>query len=270
MSIYISNLVCGIKDGVKNIALIEEIVRHDPQSSLGIELFVHTHIREYKKEIKELVPVLRGRKITFHGPFLGVEATSKPGTSGYDNFIESYLFAYELGKEFGSKHIVFHTNERRISPEDKKDLQEISRQNIRTLLDLSAKYGIQLLIENIPIKGVPLYDMEEYIGLFDEFPEAGCIIDIGHVHLAGWDMETIVSRLQSRIQAYHIHNNDSIQDSHCRMQDGTLNLDDFLRIYNQYTPEAELILEYSDEQGISKEDIIEDINYLRQSTKNRP
>lgn len=268
MTIYISNLVCGIRNGIKNISLIEDIVRGNPNESLGIELFVHTHISDYMKEIKELASRLRGRKITFHGPFIKVEATSEPGTPEYEHFIDSYRFAFELGKEIGSRHMVFHTNERHIVPEQKSELQQISKTNIRTLLELSETFGVELLIENIPIKGVPLYDFTEFVQLFDEFPQAGCIIDIGHVHLAGWDMEAIVSRLQHRIRAYHIHNNDAIADSHCRMRDGSLDLEIFLSIYNRYTPNAELVLEYSDERGITKEDLIEDIEYLLRNTRN--
>lgn len=270
MSIYISNLVCGIREGVKNIALIEDIIRNDSGSGLGIELFVHTHINEYKQEIMSLVPSMRGQQITFHGPFLGIEATSKPGTPAYDKFIESYKFAFELGRQFGSKHIVFHTNERSISPELKPELQEISRMNIKTLLDLAVQYDIKLLIENIPVKGVPLYDREEFIRLFEEFPEAACIIDIGHVHLAGWDMQETIQALQPRIEAYHLHNNDSIQDTHNRLRDGTLDIEAFLTLYNQHTPGIDVILEYSDERNITKEDIIEDIQYLRQNMKKLP
>ena len=61
--------------------------------------------------------------------------------------------------------------------------------SIRELLDMAGQYGVRLLIENLDIQkaGVSLFDEEAFLELLERFPQAGCLIDVGHLHVAGWE-----------------------------------------------------------------------------------
>ena len=47
-----------------------------------------------------------------------------------------------------------------------------------------------------------------------------------------------------QILAYHLHNNDGVHDSHRRIGDGTLDFDSFMAWAGEYTPQADLVVEY--------------------------
>ena len=70
------------------------------------------------------------------------------------------------------------------------------------------------------------------------------LIDIGHAHANGWDLRSVMERLKGQILAYHLHNNDGVHDSHRRIGDGTLDFDSFMAWAGEYTPQADLVVEY--------------------------
>ena len=43
---------------------------------------------------------------------------------------------------------------------------------------------------------------------------------------------------------YHLHNNDGSHDSHLRIHEGAMDIDEIFKNIKQLTPDAELIIEY--------------------------
>ncbi|MBS6952532.1 MAG: sugar phosphate isomerase/epimerase [Enterocloster asparagiformis] len=268
MAVYISNLVAGLDKGLDRPELLLEMAQPFG-GRVGIEFFIHTYSQAYMERMERIGEWVGALPLALHGPFLHVEATSAPGSDAYDTLTQAYERAFRLARRFGCGHMVFHDHERFVRPEQKQPLQAQCLENIETLIGLAKPWGVRLLLENLalPVKGTPLFDQEEYIGLFDRFPEADCLIDVGHLGVAGWDMEAVISRLAGRITGYHLHNNDGKNDSHRRIGDGVIDYSRFFELYRAYTPDADLTLEYGDNHGITAADVRRDVKYVMESTQ---
>lgn len=265
MAVYVSNLVVGLDTGLNDPELLEELGTYK-EGAAGIELFVHTYSKDYMEKLKVLAPRFKekGIALALHGPFVGIEAGSPKGTREYEILMSGYEQAFALAKELGCTHVVFHTQEDFLREEEKARRQRNCLDNLEKLIKTAGQYGVRLHVENLalPSKGTPVFDQEEYLGLFDRFADIDALIDMGHLYLAGWDMERVISGLKSRITAYHLHNNDGRTDGHCRIGCGNLSYEQFFELYHRYTPGADLTLEYRDDYGITKEELIEDLRWV--------
>ncbi|MEG0853452.1 MAG: sugar phosphate isomerase/epimerase [Angelakisella sp.] len=266
--IYVSNLVVGLDKGLDSPqTLLDAISPFNRQ--VGIEFFVHSYSPQYRREMEKVPLWLGTLPRTLHGPFIGLEATSHPESPAVQRLFADYRYAFQVAQLLGCTHLVFHSNERFVSVAEKPSLQQQCLKNIDTLLQVGSQYGVTLLLENLalPVKGTPIFEEEEYLELFQRFPTAGCLIDMGHLHLAGWDAERVLSTLAPRIVGYHLHNNDGYSDGHCRIGDGVQDYNLFFSLYRQYTPHADLTLEYGDDHGITTDQLHEDITRLFSSIK---
>ncbi len=268
MAIYISNLIAGLEQGLDCPRLLLDMT--EPfHGAVGIEFFIHTCSGTYMEKTEQIQRWMGTLPTALHGPFRFVEATSAPRTPEYETLLTAYGQAFRLARRLHCDHLVFHSNECFVKAEEKQRLQAQCLANIETLILRARPYGVRLLLENLalPSKGTPLFDLKEYISLFHRFPEADCLIDIGHLAVARWDMETVIPALAPRIRGYHLHNNDGIRDSHSRIGDGIIDYNRFFRLYRTYTPHADLTLEYGDDHGISVEDVQEDVWYVMKSAE---
>lgn len=265
--IYTSNLVVGLEKGLD---APETLLTIADATHTGVEFFLHTYDKEYIRKTARILEWLGRRPLTTHGPFIGIEASSPEGCAEHTAMLEAYRYGFETARALGSRHLVFHTHQRVIFPEEKEQAQAWCFHTIEQLLAMSQKTGVTLLIENLGIqqKGISLFDEQDFIALVERYPQAGCLIDIGHLHVAGWDMERVLRMLQHRILGYHLHNNNGHEDSHHRLLDGTLDAEQFMTLYRRYTPEADLTLEYSDQYGITASDVIEDIRWVQSRLPN--
>lgn len=263
MAIFVSNLAAGIEEALDHPQLLLDMVKPF-HPKVGIEFFIHTFSPHYMEQISHIKTWIKNLPMAFHGPFCFVEATSPPGTAEYETFIHAYDQAFSLVSRFGPHHMVFHSNECFVRPEQKQELQTQCLSNIDMLIRRAKPYGVTLLLENLalPSKGTPLFDMEEYISLFERFPQADCLIDVGHLNVAGWDMKTVIQSLGSRIKGYHLHDNDGVNDSHLRIGHGSIDYNRFFKLYRTVTPLADLTLEYGDHNHITVEDIRQDIAFI--------
>lgn len=260
--IYTSNLVVGLDKGLDSPEMLLNVAN---TTNTGIEFFLHTYSEEYVKKTAQILEWFGNRPITTHGPFIGVEASSPEGSEEHNIMLKTYRYGFNTAQMLGSHHIVFHTHQRVIYSEEKEQAQNWCFHSIEQLLSMSQKSGITLLIENLGIQkqGISLFNESDFIKLFERFPQAGCLIDIGHLNVAGWDMEYVLNKLQNCILGYHLHNNNGIDDSHHRLLDGTLDIEKFMFLYRRYTPTADLTLEYGDQYGITTSDLISDIRWVQ-------
>lgn len=260
MAIFVSSLIRGF-DQMEEIA---RWVNGQNRDWLGVELIAFTHDEGYWERLNKLLPQLTC-PLTFHGPYIGVEAASPRGTAGYDHMIDSYRRVCWLAGAYRVRHIVFHYTQKGVTEEERSEVQAVSRENIRAVLDIGREYGVEIVVENLPLpaQGLPLYDNGEYAGLYRQFPDLTGIIDVGHARLTGLDMESMLAEWGTRIHAYHFHNNDGVRDCHNRLDDGVIDYRALAGLYRKYTPNARIVLEYEPHAWVSRERLAEDISLVR-------
>ena len=86
---------------------------------------------------------------------------------------------------------MFHYTQKGVTEEERFRAQAVSRENIRTVLDIGREFGVEIVVENLPLPASdqPLFDNEEHAGLYREMPDLTGIIDVGHARLTGLDLE---------------------------------------------------------------------------------
>lgn len=235
---------------------VYEVLEKHP--NVGIELFPNEKNAEFSAELEKLART-SGRYLTFHGPYFDIEHSAPKGTEEYEYAMECVMKTLELSKELGIKYFVFHHSNKEIDP-DKTDMIKESNKNLDEITDIAKDYGVEILIENAGVnqRKNALLNEDEFIVVCLEKPNP-VLIDVGHVHANGWNIERVIVSLKDKIQSYHLHNNDGKHDEHNRIEDGTFDYDRFFELYKEHTPEADLILEYNYFLGDKVDEIVEDI-----------
>lgn len=243
-------------------------------ANVGVELSIFTNhpnfpgfIEELEQQKEKFAPYY----ISFHGPFVKVTATAPLDSPEHQLIVDAYKESFRICNEFQGHAIVMHTN----NVYDHAIGDEVLRHNCITTIKEIGEYAkdccAQLLVENVGIKSKDnvLFPMEEFIQMFDQLPaHIGCLIDVGHAFDNGWDVPELVKRLGSRIVSYHLHNNDGVYDTHRMMFEEGLyyNKKDWKTLFTameQYSPNADWILEYSPRNVITAETITNEIKEIQ-------
>lgn len=263
MNLYVSNLVAGLENGLDDVDLLMRSVAPF-RGQAGIEFFLHTHSSRYMGLMENVPSWLEGLPAAAHGPFIGIDATSPQGSKEQKDLLQAYRYAFNMTKRLQSSHLVVHTHQRVIEPWEKEQAQRDCFNNLKLLSDMGEDAGVTLAIENLGIqrRGVSLFDQTDFQELFQRFPKADCLIDTGHLLVAGWNMAEVLCALSKKIRGYHLHDNDGRADSHLRIGKGRFDFPAFFSLYRRYTPEADITLEYSDCRGITAQDIQDDLAYV--------
>lgn len=234
MNLYVSNLsFMGFRMNVmKNLP-----------KDIGIDIFIECGNDYYWKH--HLANCMDGRElpVSIHGPCMNMDI-SKASVSDED-ILSNFLWACQLGKELGAEDIVMHPFE---APA--VELAEIERQrSVRRLRQMACHakaHGLKLLIENVPgmNKENAVFNQVHFFELFNQIPDVSFILDTGHAHMCGWDIPQIIKTHQSRLEAYHLHDNDGTADNHEFIGKGTIDWSIVVPTIRRCTPNARLILEY--------------------------
>jgi len=215
--------------------------------NIELEIFPRWHIDAFCRFIKERSSDLRGLVNSFHEPYHLCDHSFPRGTKEFDQTMALCRKTFEAAADIGAKNIVFHHNNRPVTPESKEDMIAYSCENLHGMNEIAKEYGIPYLVENagvLPWNNV-LFDEDSFISLFNGIPN-DCLLDIGHAHCNGWDIPRVITALKDRIVAYHIHDNDGTSDEHKLIGEGTLQLEQFKECFKQHTPDATIILEYAE------------------------
>lgn len=257
---YISNLAVGLEQGLDDPAFLLKSVGPF-EGRAGVELFLHYHDEAYRHRAERALEWLGPIARTVHGPFLHVEGTSEKNSVGQAYLFEAYRWAFQTAEHLGCREMVFHTHQRIVEEREKRRAQQNVRENLDALIDMGREHGVMLLIENLGIQksGVSLFDEEDFLELVRDFPQTGCLIDTGHLNVAGWNTRRVIKELAGRIRAYHLHNNDGRTDSHRPIGEGSFDFPAFYQLYRRFTPNASLTLEYGDGERITPELLARDL-----------
>lgn len=238
----------------------------------GIELNVYTDkVRNnHDGKILELQEKLREYPMTLHGPFLEVEPSCPLDSEEGNGNIEAWKEGFEIGRILNAKSIVMHTNQCAVVEEKRQEMQENVIKSVEKIAEMARAYEIELYVENVgfPFADSVLFPEDDFIELFSKLPEdVGCLLDLGHGILNGWNLERVIRTLGERIKAYHIHNNEGERDTHRpifeeNMKYNREQMTSLLELMEEITPDAEWVLEYSPGPHITPEQIYNDLSAI--------
>lgn len=231
----------------------------DLDKNIGIEFFY-----EFGKDYywNEETAAWGQRSLSVHGPCVALNLADKKQTNYTDILKKTFAYARKVKAEF----VVVHTNEGLQG--EKEKLQAMVIKRLRKAINIGRSCNIQVAIENVGLrsKNNILFDLNEYVALFDIFPEAKALIDTGHAHVNGWDIPSVIAELGDRIIACHVHDNSGEGDEHLPVGEGTIDWKKYFAAVKKYAPESVQVLEYS--RGFSNAaDVEEHLKRLKQEYK---
>lgn len=180
------------------------------------------------------------RAFSIHAPCVALNLADKEQKIYEQVMEQTFAYAQKCKADF----VVVHTNESIAG--DKESLRELVISRLRKVISLGESYGIKVLIENVGLrtKNNVLFDLPEYIALFDIFPQAGALLDTGHAHVNGWDIPAVVKALGERLTACHVHDNDGNGDAHLPVGQGDIGWAAYFAAVKKYAPQATQVFEY--------------------------
>lgn len=260
MKYFISDLIVGM-DHIEDFSRwIESCQRPD----FGIEFTAFTHDESYWKRLSALVPKVTC-PMTFHGPYVNIEATSPLDSAAHAWLMESYDKVFALAAANAVRHVVFHYSQLQFEQNELEEAKKNAYQVMRDLTALSKKYGVNFVIENLcrQQKKIHLFTNEEYFEIFENIPDAVSLIDIGHANVNGLDIEKFLATYGSRVKGIHVHNNDGIRDLHVDYHNGTADIRQIMHWVGKYTEDTDVVLEYEPHEKLSHEELLSEIDELK-------
>ena len=213
---------------------------------------------------KTTVPqLMEGRTggLSFHGPFVNIDFASKELDE--QAVFDCYKWSFDLYNEFGAESIVLHPDGKITKPTPENEVAAMrgrSLERIAKLSDMAKAQNVNLLVENLRPKGYGMvFDQAEFIDLFRQLPDVGCLIDTGHLRLSDWNFTEVMSALAHKIHAYHINDTYGLLDEHKPVGQGVIDWMSFFRDYKRFTPNAEMVLEY---KGCGVKELVANANLI--------
>jgi len=260
MALLVSSLIKGMQE-VHTVAAKINALRNN---QIGLELIAFTHDEAYWQNLQTILPTLTC-PVTFHGPYIKTEGTASDGSQEQAFLVKSYKKTLALAKHFKVRHVVYHMTQLNFSTSKEADtLRPQAEKNALTIMSLAKNAGVPLLIENLPCpyERMPLYTNEQYFDFFARYPKTQSIIDVGHAHMTGLDLQAFLATYGDRIKAYHFHNNYGKKDEHNDIFAGTFSYRVFAALFKQYTPHADIVLEYEPHVQLSWEELQDRFSFI--------
>lgn len=270
--IYISAYCAGFE----RYSWLRQCIQSFQDFQVGIEFGTSWKTQGFRETLEQQVQVFSGVPATMHAPF--VEVCTEPDSPEESAMEESFDWACRMYKRFSATSMVMHTHEKAVLPGTEEAMRSRVVEVICQWSERMKNRGVSLTVENVgyPKKGNVLFDVEQFQELFDRLPlEVGCLIDIGHAMLNGWDIPALIKQMGTRICGYHINTNDGISDLHLPIYDSRSCLepkwmDEILFTIGQQTPDAHIVLEYAPTPEVTSELLEEDIRRVAALTSQSP
>lgn len=264
MKYLISDLIAGMDHIEEFCGWIESCQRPD----FGVELTAFTHDDAFWQRLSSLVPRVRC-PMTFHGPYVNIEATSPLDSAAHRWLMESYDKVFRLAAVNSVRHVVFHYSQKQFDREELPAAQANAYRVMQDLQVLSRQYGVNFVIENLCRQKQKhhLFTNDEYFQIFERFPEALSLIDIGHAHVNGLDVEKFLALYGKRVKGVHVHNNDGKSDQHKDYRLGTADIRRIMHWIGRYTEDTNIVIEYEPHERLSHAELLEEIDELKSWTE---
>ena len=110
------------------------------------------------------------RTFSIHGPCVAVNLAD----SGDEYYLKAYAQTFTYAQKIKAEFVVVHTNEGYHG--EAAAVKELVYQRLTEVISLAQSYGVQVVIENVGLRpcGSLLFDFEEYLALFERYPQALC------------------------------------------------------------------------------------------------
>lgn len=212
---------------------------------IGVEVYSETGSDFYWDHLLPKLMADRSGPLTVHGPYQNIDLSS-PDTD-YPAVRGVYEWTFRLCQKYHATHCVCHPYayhpRGEMSAEEIMQRERLCLERVMDLNQLAKQYGIQMLVENMYHKD-GLLDQAGFERLFLPAEDLNFLVDVGHAHIQGWNMDAMFRNLGSRIRSYHINDNFGDDDSHLMAFEGSYDWEKFFSCYKKYTPEATLVCEY--------------------------
>jgi len=264
-TVYLSSFCVDFRDYEK----LEKMIRSCSEFSMGVELATSWKHPDFDECLEAQIDRFREMPVTIHSPF--VECCVEEGSEEALRMNRSFQKAIRWYHLFGATSMVMHTHSKGCEPQLRAHKQQRSEEVILKVAEKARQEGINLTVENVGYahKNNVLFNQEEYIALIRRLPEdIGALIDTGHAMANNWDIPKVIEELGPRIRGYHLHNTDGVHDLHRPMFEAGWHyspeqMDHVVDCIRRFSPDAELILEYSPGEHISSDLFAGEMKRLR-------
>lgn len=257
MKIYASHLIETeeMKDILRKYPINLEIVNFG--SAMILDNWKY-YLKEYKKEMDGFIT---SREVTIHGPFVDMSPGS-PDKEIRRVARDRFQQAFNIAKELGAKHIIFHSGYiQKVSygeewlENSKEFWKEFIECNLNSLKGSMGRNGEEVNHEGLEIHIENVFD-EDYILIkelidYIHHPSFSACLDIGHANASSpKTLEHWIQGLGKSIGYVHLHNNDGKHDYHNPLSKGTIDVQDTLKLLGQVSPNAPWCIEVFSKEGI--------------------
>ncbi|HIW32652.1 MAG TPA: TIM barrel protein [Candidatus Paenibacillus intestinavium] len=188
--------------------------------------------------------------LSVHGPIweLNLASARYPAIREYS--YEVYKECLEWCARIGAEHMVIHPNLYSTPLFSRAQSQYFAKESLKRLGEEAQKLNVVLAVENVGIREYALFDQEEYIRLYEEISTVSALVDVGHAHVNGWDIPSLIRSLGAKIKAVHLHDNDGQEDLHQPIGQGTIEWELIWSALHDLNHPFRAILEYGDDASL--------------------
>lgn len=242
MNLFFSEL-CLI--GGKVEENVDRLIAHGAEN---IELMLDgAGWNDFHLRMEELAAMLKTKKVGYsvHVPVWEANLTNE-NTQLREAVLETYRQSIIFAALLDARHVVLHTGWCSDVHFCKETARERATESMRSLIEFNKSFGQLLLVENIGTTTTSIFTEQQFIDFLKDFPEGiGYIVDIGHAHRNGWQLETLLPALNDKLYALHLHDNDTSSDAHAPLGEGTVDWGKLFAVISNMGRNLSLILEYN-------------------------
>jgi len=216
------------------------------EPDMGVEIFCEFGSDNMWNSLMTSLSERGKHPFSIHAPFAFVDIAAKCDEK---KLFDTLMQPFDLYHKFDGEFYVLHTygDEAACTTEQERDYsRKLATERLAKFNEICKKENVVLGAENLCSGAVPLFNQDQFLGLFEQITDMSCVIDVGHALVSGMDISILQKILNSRICAYHLHDNDGKKDSHLRLGSGVCDWKTFAENCSQYTPDAVGVLEYMD------------------------
>lgn len=239
MELYVDTCVmprCCLEEAV--------LYRQNCGDDLGFELLPMFDLPEFEENLCRNLAVFAEGPLIFHEPVWGVEHTAGRGSPAWEESTHHLQLTRKYAEILRPTHLIYHFNNCAVPAARKQEMLDISLTSLENMRDLFS--GQEILVENTGTRrnNTMMLDQDEFTELCRE-RDLKVLIDVGHAHANGWNLEKLLIDMETRIRGFHLHNNDGVHDLHNRIHDGTLVFDRLMPLICRTVPHAFWVIEYT-------------------------
>jgi len=186
-------------------------------------------IPESRVELRSVQRILDGRKVTFHGPFVGMSLVS-PWDELRQISEARIARACEVASSCGARSVTVHSGSTFFTTNHSQALDWLASSLERLTKDLDS---IDLLIENMMRRAGVMYEpvvaVNDMRSLIERYPDVRFTLDVGHAIQSGLDPGGMLSAIGSSLSNIHLHDGISAGQAHLELGAGELDLDQFVQ-----------------------------------------